>query len=114
MDPGYFPSDHKFVLHRGTANNLPLTFVDALGAAVDLSGLTFAAEVKESETGAVLMAMAIDTTDAATGQITLSWEAADSADLPLGIARFGLIDSDDFLWIEDTVTIRSKTPTNIP
>lgn len=110
MTPGTLPYDRKLVIYRDTADSLTLAFTDPNGDPMDLSGKTFTAQVRRRKKGDSVLNMVVTATDLAGGLITVSWTKALTADIPIGPATWGLADSDDLLWIEDTCTLSLKTP----
>lgn len=110
MKPGTLPTADKLVIYRGTADSTALTFTDTAGDPIDLSGKTFTAQVRKSHPGDVVLEITVANTNLAGGVITLSWTAALTRNLLAGDYLWGLLDSDDILWIEDTCTIKTKTP----
>lgn len=75
----------------------------AAGAAVDLTGYTVAATVRDPRNDSILAALTVTVTDAAAGQFTLGATAAQTATWPPGAYRFdvrftsagGVVDSTD-------------------
>ena len=118
MTAGVLPDNNKLVVLIGGADAFTLTFTEYNSGTktwdpIDLSGKTFVAQVRAVPGGKELLNIVVDDTDAATGQLTLSWNAALTKDLPPREATWGIIDGDDYVWIEDTATIRHKTPENV-
>lgn len=111
MTPGKLPDDKKLTIYRGGADAYTLTLTDSEGA-IDLTSYTFRAQIRDKEEGTLLLELTVAITDAAAGVMEISWLAADTTDLAPGFARWGLIDQDDVLWIEDDCIIAKKTPAN--
>ena len=112
MIPGSLPADEKLVIYIGAAGALRLTFTDSLGAALDLSGRTFVAQVRDHRKRPVKVDMTVALTDLPNGVIDISWTADATLDAPVGPTRWGLLDDQDNLWIEDSCKITRATPRN--
>ena len=113
MNPGVFPAGKKLVIYRGTAGGKRLTFQSkATGDPIDLTGRTFTAQIRGKSGSPLILDITVTPTDLENGIVDLSWTAADTDRLPAITASWGLIDDVNQLWIEDTVTIKTKTPEN--
>lgn len=114
MTPGTLPIGDKLKIHRGTSEALELIFTDdETGDPIDLSGMSFVAQVRLTSRSDVLFNMVVDETDLANGVVTLSWTKALTDNIPIAkYARWGLLDATDQLWIEDTCEILDRTPSN--
>lgn len=112
MKAAVLPVDNKLVIYRDTADSYELTFTDENGDPLDLTGKTFVSQVRARPGGPLLLDMTVTNTDLANGRITLSWAASDTDTVRPQQARWGLLDSDDRLWIDDTCTIKGKIPVN--
>jgi hypothetical protein len=110
MNTGVLPINNKLTIYRGTAGSFLLSFIDASGAAMDLTGKTFIAQARARSGGPLLLDMTVTGTNLAGGQITLSWTAADTAALRPARVQWGLLDSDDIYWIDDVCIIKGKIP----
>jgi hypothetical protein len=80
------PGDYPLTLYRGDTRVLSLAFTEDDGTtAVDLSGKTWRAEVRETvDSAAVLLTWTVDDSDAATGILVLTLPATqwDDSDIP--------------------------------
>lgn len=94
-------------LYTDTLWSVPVTFVDAAGAAINLSGFEYVAEVVQNgntvfafrSTGAAADEGTISTTDAATGKLTLVATEAGHASVDAGLYRVHLFrDLADDVW----------------
>jgi hypothetical protein len=63
---------------RGDAVTIPVT-IQENGVAINLTGRTFAAQVRRSNDAEIVVELLIDTTNAATGQLVLSTTAVITA-----------------------------------
>lgn len=112
MKAGVLPVENKLVIYRGSADSYTITFNDEAGSPVDLTGRTFVAQVRARSGGQLLLGMTVTETDLPNGQISVSWSADDTEDLRPQQAFWGLLDSNDKLWIDDVCTIKGKIPVN--
>lgn len=111
MKAGILPPNEKLTIYRASAGSWDLAFTESeTGDPLDLSGKTFIAQVRDRDGSPVLLDINVTATDLPSGLITLSWTAADTAALPIRRSRWGLLDSDDILWIEDVCELLGKTP----
>ena len=82
------PGDYPLTLYRGDTRVLSLAFTEDDGeTAVDLSGKTWRAEVRETvDSSAVLLTWTVDTTDAVDGILVLTLPATQWADADIPAA----------------------------
>jgi hypothetical protein len=94
-------------LYTDTLWTVPITFVDAAGAVVDMSGVQYVAEVFTNgasvftfrSTGASASEGTIDVTSAASGILTISATETQHAAVAAGLYRLHLVrDLDDDVW----------------
>lgn len=65
---------------RGDTVALPIVINEA-GSAADLSGRTYLAQIRRTKPGAVIVDIDVDDTDAATGELVLRIDSADTEPL---------------------------------
>jgi len=112
MRAGTLPVDNKLVIYRGGSGQWQLTFADVSGTPINLTGKTFVAQVRDRTNGPLLLNLTVTGTSLSTGVITISWSATDTANIPIRESRWGLIDDDDVLWINDVCRLEGKIPEN--
>ena len=102
----------NIVLQRDTDFSESLTFYSdtCFATTIDVSTYTFRAQIRSSETSATVIALlSIDTTNAATGNIVLSYSAADSLNLTAGTYYWDLrvVDANGGVsrWLAGTATV---------
>jgi len=115
MTAGAFPLNQKLVIYRGAAGSVALHFTEtSTGDDINLSGSSpFVAWVRRSNGQTRLLELDVADTDLVGGEITLSWNAEDTDELPIGPAQWGLMDANDILWIQDVMSIKSATPATL-
>ena len=80
---------------------------------IDLTGLgPFVCEVKSFAGNRLLVTATVTSAYDATGQITITMNAAQTATLPLGQVRMGVRDDDDEPYMEGTPEVVWFTPTS--
>lgn len=101
-------------LYTDTLWSVPVTFVDTAGAAVDLSGVQYVADVYQNgtlaftfrSTGADTDEGTIDVTDAATGVLTFEATETQHAAVAAGLYRFHLYrDLTDDVWAAEATLL---------
>lgn len=70
---------------RGDSWSIPVVIKDAAGVPIDVSGRTFAAQIRTSaKASTVLAEFTIDDSDASTGRLVLDLAASLTQDIPAG------------------------------
>jgi hypothetical protein len=101
-------------LYTDTLWSVPVTFVDAAGAAVDMSGVQYVADVYQNgavaftfrSTGADTDEGTIDVTSAATGVLTFAATETQHAAVAAGLYRFHLYrDLTDDIWAAEATLL---------
>lgn len=79
------PADQDLILTRGDTETLVVTIQDDNGAAINITGRTYRAQVRSSQDSTTIKASFTCTvTNGSGGQVTCVLSAADSATLPSG------------------------------
>jgi hypothetical protein len=101
------PGDLPLTIFRGSPVNYALTVKDSEGAAVDLTGLTFSAQVRKGPlSDTVLLNMTVTGDDLANGKLTLSASKTDTAAIvSAGNASWDMLDNNGNKWIAGEVLI---------
>lgn len=74
------PGKLNIKVSRGDTDGIPLDITEA-GSAADLTGRTYAAQLRRSQNSATAIDITVDTTDAVTGRLVLRLEPAVTEDL---------------------------------
>lgn len=87
------PATLYLQVFRGTDLSIELTFQDDDGAAVNITGYTFVAQVRSTPESGVLVANLLPTiTDAAAGKLTLTMTDVTSLALTAGVYEWDLLE----------------------
>ena len=79
----YFPVYPKFLVKRGQDQAITIQLVDGAGQPRNLTGVTAMAELRRSDTFALIETLAVAIPSPANGQVVVSWTSAQSNDWPI-------------------------------
>jgi hypothetical protein len=101
------PGDLPLTIFRGSPVNYALTVKDSEGAAVDLTGLTFSAQVRKGPlSDTVFLNMTVTGTDLTNGKLSLTASKTLTAAITTaGNAAWDMIDSNGNKWLSGAVLI---------
>lgn len=105
------PGTYSPTFVQGDDWSFPATLKDQAGAAIDLTGYTFLAQARTRASAGVAFTLTVTVTDAANGVVTVTVDAATTADIGPGTYVW------DLQWTDaagDIRTILAGTITVLP
>lgn len=108
------PAKLDIAAYRGDTVSVTCTFRDANDVAINLTGRTFAAQIKDTIGGTLIASFTIDTTNAATGVLVLTIPAATTSAWTWQTARWDLQETEGAVittLLAGTVTLDGQVTT---
>lgn len=81
----YSPAPYEVRMTQGDSYSETFVFRDSAGVLIDLTGFTFASQVRETAAGSVVVTFAIDVSELAVGRVTRSLAVGETDEL---VGRF--------------------------
>jgi hypothetical protein len=106
---------YNIIIDKGSDFSFTVTLANTAGAAINISGYTFKAEIRRKPETKLEKAFTVTKTNASGGVLKMALSDGDTRDLPVGKLRYDLVGKDGSSNIEryltGTVTV-TDTVTN--